>query len=175
MLLFSDEPLTMEEAQNAWLHTLATEHYAMADLVAANCAGNYCTAQANRLASAAVPTPQYDARLEAWLFPEVSYELAYTLEHKTIGSTSAAAGSLSACFPNPANDRLEVVFDLAEGETATLQLVSLTGQVLETAVLSGAAGVQRTAVATAKLPAGSYLLRAQFAGHVEVQRVSVLH
>jgi hypothetical protein len=62
--------------------------------------------------------------------------------------------------PNPATDRVEVVFGLNGGLTAKIDLLDLTGQVVRTiARKTLAAGIQREFISLSELPAGAYLLR----------------
>ncbi len=62
--------------------------------------------------------------------------------------------------PNPATDRVEVVFGLDGGHAVTIDLLDLTGQVVSTmARKTMVAGIQREFLSISELPAGAYLLR----------------
>ncbi len=63
-------------------------------------------------------------------------------------------------WPNPAADRVEVVYGLDAGHALTIDVLDLTGQVVRTlARTTRAAGVQRESIPVADLPAGAYLVR----------------
>jgi hypothetical protein len=62
--------------------------------------------------------------------------------------------------PNPATDRLEVIFGMGGGTAVTIDLLDLTGKVVRTmARKTMVSGVQREFITLSELPAGAYLLR----------------
>ncbi len=62
--------------------------------------------------------------------------------------------------PNPATDRVEIVYGLGGGHAVTIDLIDLTGQVMRTiARKTLVAGIQREFISLNELPAGAYLLR----------------
>jgi hypothetical protein len=62
--------------------------------------------------------------------------------------------------PNPATDRVEVVYGLGAGHALRIDLLDVTGQVVRHVNRSTrAAGVQREFLSVADLPAGAYLVR----------------
>lgn len=63
-------------------------------------------------------------------------------------------------WPNPATDRVEVVYGLDAGHALSIDLLDVTGQVVRHVNRSTrAAGVQREFLPIADLPAGAYLVR----------------
>ncbi len=63
-------------------------------------------------------------------------------------------------WPNPATDRVDVVYGLGGGHALTIDLLDVTGQVVRRiARRSLAAGIQREVLPIADLPAGAYLVR----------------
>ncbi len=76
-------------------------------------------------------------------------------------------------WPNPATDRLDVVYDLDGGHALTIDLLDVTGQVLRhLARRSLSAGMQREVLPIAELPAGAYLVRiTDDTGALGMQRV----
>jgi len=63
-------------------------------------------------------------------------------------------------FPNPANDKVEVVFDLKKpSERIDIQVVSMLGQVIHQYSISGKQGLNAYRLPEIDLPNGMYLIQ----------------
>jgi len=76
-------------------------------------------------------------------------------------------------WPNPATDRVEVVYGLDAGRTLAIDLLDVTGQVVRHVDRrTRSAGVQREFIGIADLPSGAYLVRIMDdAGEIGMQRL----
>ncbi|HPM93478.1 MAG TPA: T9SS type A sorting domain-containing protein, partial [Bacteroidales bacterium] len=61
-------------------------------------------------------------------------------------------------FPNPANDKLHVEFNVNSTEDLKIKLVNITGQTLYSEIHPGFSGNYQNEIAVGSLPAGMYFL-----------------
>lgn len=83
-------------------------------------------------------------------------------------------GATLGCFPIPAADVLNVVFNDPMPHGASLQVLDLTGRMVLTERVGSMATGQVLALDVRSLGAGHYILRSNWTGGASEQRFSVL-
>lgn len=84
------------------------------------------------------------------------WEAYYEIDNVGIGETSGIS-SIEA-YPNPANESLNVSFEMEDKSNLTIKLVSLTGQIVYDEAQAGFAGSYFTEISVSNYPAGIYFL-----------------
>lgn len=80
---------------------------------------------------------------------------------------------LYAASPNPANNETSISYFLPQATNAKMNIYDLSGKLVETVAVSGAAGKNTVNYNTAKLSAGTYLYSLDAAGTVKTKRLEV--
>lgn len=111
-------------------------------------------------------TATYVATTSGMYTVEVTNELGCsgTSEALTVTLTSLEAwlaGGSVRIAPNPANERVEIRFELLRSARLELSLTDLQGRALHTQLLNATSGEVRSVIETGHLPAGTYLIRLQ--------------
>lgn len=78
-------------------------------------------------------------------------------------------------YPNPSNDAATLTLASTMQNKATVTVVAMNGQVINTQKVSLMAGENRINLSTAELPTGIYLVRVQTAESLQVIRLEVAH
>ncbi|GAB4416580.1 MAG: hypothetical protein OHK0039_26060 [Bacteroidia bacterium] len=103
---------------------------------------------------------------------------AGTYEVTPSGTTAIATGLLAetlSLYPNPASDRLYVEFSLEQARPVAVQVLNMMGQRVAQQQVAGLPGLQRIAIATQGLPAGTYVVRIETEQGQISRRVLVAH
>jgi hypothetical protein len=101
----------------------------------------------------------------------VAYRAGYA--SSGINDISAGANGLMS-FPNPANDKVSVVYNMATAGETEINIYDLTGRLLQSNIHASAVGMQSVSIDIAQLPPGMYEIKmtnAQSAGAVKLQIV----
>ena len=99
------------------------------------------------------------------------WELTYEVDNLDIPENSPVS-SLSA-FPNPASDRLNIMFKAKTDETVKIRLVSLTGQTAIEEFFGACAGNYHTVLDVKELPDGLYFLELESSSSKLVKKVVI--
>jgi hypothetical protein len=84
------------------------------------------------------------------------WEAYYEIDNVGINENSGISGIET--YPNPANDLLNVLFDVEKKSNITVRLTSLTGQVVYTESQNGFEGTYHTGISVTNYPSGVYFL-----------------
>ena len=77
-------------------------------------------------------------------------------------------------FPNPASKEVNVAFTLENNKETNVQLLSLTGQVVESTSVQGIAGDNLVVIPSSHIKAGTYLIKIRTDNSEQVKRVVIL-
>ena len=90
----------------------------------------------------------------------------------SVKNTEAINHSL-AVFPNPATDNINIEVSAQNNGTATVELLNVVGQLVDTQSINLNAGVNRTNIEVSNLVSGVYFVRATVNGVSSTSRVIV--
>ncbi len=94
---------------------------------------------------------------------------SYTLIKNVIVESMQCANFL--VYPNPFSNTMNIEFILTENETVQLELIDISGKILETTQIRGNSGKNTYTMTTNNLPVGTYLLRMQTLIGMQVSKV----
>lgn len=105
-----------------------------------------------------------NTNLQGW---DISYEV------DNIGIPENSPVHSLDIYPNPAFDKLNVLFESETDETASVRLVNLTGKVVLGEVIENAAGNYHSVLDVSELPDGMYFLELESASSKLVRKVVI--
>lgn len=140
--------------------------------------------QINQLKAIAIQCPYeggpavYNARVLLSSIDNTVYvntcEIAPPSKKKSMEQKSPNSNNVSAVFPNPANDKLNVAIHLEQGQTGSLSVYDLGGKLLLSHSLNENSDF--TEISTTKLSAGMYIYKINLNNNVvDSGKLSIIH
>lgn len=102
----------------------------------------------------------------------VGYRAGYNTSPSGVNDVTNAAKEFIIC-PNPATDKVHMIFDAGNGGSTEISLYDMTGRLVQQSSLLSAEGVQSTVLSTADLPAGIYEVKVLNAAGIHTQKLEI--